>query len=127
MRAPAAGRRVVRDLRDEHVHHPVERVLLVTDVVVEGRRRGSEPLLHRLLHRAHRAPVRAGERVATGSIIFRATLVPQLFGVLFVAARLGWALFLIPPIARIVQGPLFAFGGLTEIALMLWLVVRGQG
>lgn len=63
--------------------------------------------------------------VATGSIIVRSTLLPQVFGALFIAAGAGWVLFLVPPVARVLQGGLFVFGGLTEVALMLWLVIRG--
>ena len=61
----------------------------------------------------------------TGVLIVRSTFLPQLFGAWFILAGLGWAIVLIPPVFRTLQVGIIPFGGLAEVALMLWLLVRG--
>ncbi len=63
--------------------------------------------------------------VVTGVLIARSTFLPQLFGAWFVLAGLAWATVLIPPLFRVLQVGIVPFGGLAEVALMLWLLVRG--
>ena len=63
--------------------------------------------------------------VVTGALIARSTFLPQLFGAWFVVAGLAWATVLIPPVFRVLQVGIIPFGGLAEVALMLWLLVRG--
>ncbi|HEY6957775.1 MAG TPA: DUF4386 family protein [Candidatus Limnocylindria bacterium] len=63
--------------------------------------------------------------VLTGMLIARSTFLPQLFGGWFIVAGLAWATVLIPPVFRVLQVGIVPFGGLAEVALMLWLLARG--
>ncbi len=63
--------------------------------------------------------------IATGSLIVRSTFLPHALGALFVVAGVGWVMFLIPPVVRVLQGGIVALGVAAEVTLMLWLLIRG--
>jgi hypothetical protein len=63
--------------------------------------------------------------VVSGVLIVRSTFLPQLFGAWFVVAGLAWMTVLVPPIFGALQIGIMPFGGLAEVALMLWLLIRG--
>jgi len=60
-----------------------------------------------------------------GYLIFRSTFLPRLLGVLMALAGLGWLTFLSPPLANHLSPYNLVLGFLAELALMLWLLVRG--
>jgi hypothetical protein len=60
-----------------------------------------------------------------GYLIFRATFLPRILGVLVALAGLGWLTYLWPPLARDLTPYIQGFGGLTEGSLMLWLLLVG--
>jgi hypothetical protein len=60
-----------------------------------------------------------------GNLIFRSTFLPRLLGVLMALAGLGWLTFLSPPLANHLSPYNLVLGFLAELALMLWLLVRG--
>lgn len=64
--------------------------------------------------------------VLYGSLIIRSTAVPSFIGIMFIIAGLGWCAPVVPgfpaaALGAVVQG----FGGLTEIVLAAWLLIRG--
>ena len=63
--------------------------------------------------------------VLLGYLILRSTFLPRILGVLMALAGLGWLAFLSPPFANHLSPYDQAFGFLAEVALMLWLLVRG--
>ena len=60
-----------------------------------------------------------------GYLIVRATFLPRILGVLVALAGLGWLTYLWPPLARDLTPYIQGIGGLTEGALMLWLLLVG--
>ena len=60
-----------------------------------------------------------------GYLIFRSSFLPRLLGVLMALAGLGWLTFLSPPLANRLSPYNLVLGFLAELALMLWLLVRG--
>lgn len=65
-----------------------------------------------------------------GYLIVRSTLIPNIIGALTAVAGLALLLnsfiaFLAPTVSRMVGSYLFALDGLGEIALMLWLLIKG--
>lgn len=59
-----------------------------------------------------------------GLLILRSTFLPRILGVLMALAGVGWLLFL-TPLAHPLSRYLMVLGFVAEMALMLWLVVRG--
>ena len=59
-----------------------------------------------------------------GYLVFRSTFLPRILGVLLAIAGLGWLTFLWPPLVKILS-PWIVAGGLGELMLTLWLLVRG--
>ena len=66
-------------------------------------------------------------QLALGYLIYRSGFLPRLLGVLIAVAGVGWLLFLAPPLATRILGPLEVLGFVAEAALMLWLIVMGVG
>jgi hypothetical protein len=68
--------------------------------------------------------------LATGALILESRFLPKGFaralGWLWIVAGAGWLTFLWPPLAGALHGFILAAGGLAEIVLMLWLLVRGS-
>lgn len=60
-----------------------------------------------------------------GYLVVRSTFLPRPLGVLLMAAGCGWLTFLWPPLALSLSPFVQGLGGLAELALMLWLLVRG--
>ena len=60
-----------------------------------------------------------------GYLIFRSAFLPRILGVLMALAGLGWLTFLSPPLANHLSPYNLVLGFLAELALMLWLLVRG--
>ncbi len=65
-----------------------------------------------------------------GYLIVRSTLIPNIVGALIAVAGLALLLnsftaFLAPAVSRMVGNYFFALDGLGEIALMLWLLIKG--
>jgi hypothetical protein len=63
--------------------------------------------------------------ILIGYLIFRSTFLPRILGALMMVAGLLWMIFLYPPLANHVLVVIEAPGFLAELALMLWLFVRG--
>jgi len=60
-----------------------------------------------------------------GYLIFRSTFLPRIPGVLLMLAGVGWLTFVWPPLATALFSYVVLLGGLAEILLMLWLLVKG--
>ena len=63
--------------------------------------------------------------ILIGYLIFRSQFLPRFMGMLLICAGIGWLAFLWPPLAKTVAPYVLPFGFLAELALMLWLFVRG--
>jgi hypothetical protein len=60
-----------------------------------------------------------------GYLIYRSTFLPRVLGVLLILAGFGWLTYLWPPFAATIARYTQPFGFLAELALMLWLLVKG--
>jgi hypothetical protein len=60
-----------------------------------------------------------------GYLILRSTFLPRILGALMVLAGMGWLTFLSPLLANYLSPYTQVFGFLAEVALMLWLLVKG--
>jgi Domain of unknown function (DUF4386) len=63
--------------------------------------------------------------ILIGYLIFRSTFMPRVLGVLMAIAGLLWLIFLYPPLANRMLVEIEAPGFVAELALMLWLLIRG--
>jgi hypothetical protein len=63
--------------------------------------------------------------ILIGYLIFKSTFLPRVLGVLLAISGLGWAIFLVPPIAHRLFPVIAAASALGEIPLELWLIVMG--
>ena len=63
--------------------------------------------------------------ILIGYLIFRSTFMPRVLGVLMAIAGLLWLIFLYPPLATRMLVAIEAPGFVAELALMLWLLIRG--
>lgn len=63
--------------------------------------------------------------LSIGYLIFKSTFLPRILGALLMSAGLGWLTVLWPPLATAVSSYVIALGGLAEILLMVWLLVKG--
>jgi hypothetical protein len=63
--------------------------------------------------------------ILIGYLIFRSTFMPRVLGVLMAIAGLLWLIFLYPPLATRMLVVIEAPGFVAELALMLWLLIRG--
>jgi hypothetical protein len=59
-----------------------------------------------------------------GYLIFRSTFLPCILGAFLMCAGMGWLTFVWPPLANALSSYIMALGGLAEIFLMLWLLVK---
>lgn len=59
-----------------------------------------------------------------GFLILRSSFLPRILGVLMVLAGVGWLIFL-TPYSHLLARYLMVLGFVAEMALMLWLLVRG--
>jgi hypothetical protein len=60
-----------------------------------------------------------------GYLIFRATFLPRVLGMLIALAGVGWLTLLWPPLAHALSPSIQILGFVAEALLMLWLLVRG--
>lgn len=60
-----------------------------------------------------------------GYLIVRSTFLPRILGALMVGGGAGWLTVLWPPLATSLAAYILPLGGFAELALMLWLIVRG--
>jgi hypothetical protein len=63
--------------------------------------------------------------VSIGWLVFKSRFLPRILGVAMMLAGLGAATFLWPPFARAHLAVILPLGGIAELALMLWLIVKG--
>jgi hypothetical protein len=61
--------------------------------------------------------------LSIGYLVYKSTFLPRILGVLMMIAGLGWLTFLWPPFVR--AFPWIVAGGVGEIILTAWLLVRG--
>lgn len=60
-----------------------------------------------------------------GYLVFRASFLPRVLGVLLAIAGLGWLTFLSPPLVRLLSPYILIPGLVGEGSLTLWLLIRG--
>lgn len=60
-----------------------------------------------------------------GYLIFRSTFLPRAIGALMMFAGIGWLTFLYPPLANSLAPFNMMPGGIGELSLTLWLLVKG--
>jgi Domain of unknown function (DUF4386) len=63
--------------------------------------------------------------LGVGYLILKSTFLPRLIGALMVLAGLGWLTFLSPPLANSLAPFNMLPGGIGELSLTLWLLIRG--
>jgi hypothetical protein len=63
--------------------------------------------------------------LGVGYLIFRSTFMPRIIGVLMMLAGVGWLTFLSPPLANSLAPFNMMPGGIGELSLTLWLLVKG--
>ena len=63
--------------------------------------------------------------LGVGYLILRSTFLPRIVGALMVFAGLGWLTFLSPPLANSLAPFNMMPGGIGELTLTLWLIVKG--
>ncbi len=60
-----------------------------------------------------------------GYLIYESTFLPRFIGVWFMIAGVVGLMFLWPPLGTALRFVIIPIGGLAEVALMLWLIVKG--
>lgn len=63
--------------------------------------------------------------LGVGYLILRSTFLPRIIGALMVFAGVGWLTFLFPPLAKSLAPFNMMPGGIGELSLTLWLLVKG--
>jgi hypothetical protein len=63
--------------------------------------------------------------ILTGYLIARSTFLPRILGVLLMIDRVGWATYVVPPVAEAIFPAIAVASGLAELPLMLWLIIVG--
>jgi Domain of unknown function (DUF4386) len=63
--------------------------------------------------------------VVLGYLIARSTFLPRILGVLFLVAGLAWLTNFWPPLANTIRYFALPFAGLAEVAIAMWLLVKG--
>ena len=63
--------------------------------------------------------------VATGYLMFRATFLPRILGVLSLIGGAGWLAFVYPPLGSRLFVPIALFALITSAVKIGWLLVRG--
>lgn len=83
-------------------------------------------ILMKMPHGAYAALVFFGVfNLLLGYLIANSTVIPRIFGVLMAIAGLGWLTFVFPQFALRFATYTEGTGGVVELALMLWLLLRG--
>ena len=60
-----------------------------------------------------------------GYLIYKSGFLPRLIGAFVALAGIGWLAFLYPPLSTLLLTELEVVGFVAELALMLWLLIRG--
>ena len=60
-----------------------------------------------------------------GYLIFESTFLPRFLGVLMMLAGVGWLAALSPSLIKLLSPGVEVLGFLAELALMLWLIIKG--
>jgi len=60
-----------------------------------------------------------------GYLIYKSTFLPRFIGVWFMIAGVVGLIFLWPPLGTELRFVIIPVGGIAEIVLMLWLIVKG--
>ncbi len=63
--------------------------------------------------------------VVIGYLIFRSRFLPRVLGVLLAVDGVGWALYIVPPLAQHLFPVIAAISALSEFPLQLWLLIVG--
>ncbi len=63
--------------------------------------------------------------LSIGYLIVKSTFLPRILGILMLVAGAGWLSFVWEPLAIALAAPIAAVGVVAELALMLWLLVKG--
>jgi hypothetical protein len=63
--------------------------------------------------------------ILIGLLILKSIFLPQFLGALMILAGAAWLFVLIPSVAKHLLGPAEVLGFLAELALCLWLLVKG--
>ena len=63
--------------------------------------------------------------IVLGFLIYRSAFLPRILGAVMILAGVAWLLFLYPPLAIALYAVIVPLGGLAEVALALWLVIKG--
>lgn len=63
--------------------------------------------------------------ILTGYLIFRSSFLPRILGVLLAIDGLGWALYVLPPLASHLFPFIAVASAVAEIPLQLWLIILG--
>ncbi len=63
--------------------------------------------------------------ISLGCLIYRSNFLPRFIGAWFILGGIGALVFLWPPLAKPLQYVILPVAGLAEVALMLWLLLRG--
>jgi uncharacterized protein DUF4386 len=64
-------------------------------------------------------------QIAIGYVMFQATFLPKILGVLILVAGVGWLTVLVPPVVNALGTPLEILGFIAEATLMVWLLAFG--
>lgn len=60
-----------------------------------------------------------------GYLIVRSRFLPRIIGALMILGGLGASIYLWPPLAHSLSSYILAGGGVAELSLLLWLLVKG--
>jgi len=63
--------------------------------------------------------------VVFGYLIYKSTFLPRFIGVWFMIAGVVGLMFLWPPLGTALRFVIIPIGGLAEVVLMFWLIVKG--
>ena len=63
--------------------------------------------------------------IMIGYLIYRSTFLPRALGVLMMIAGVAWLTFALPPFANALLPFVIVVGGLAEVAILLWLLIKG--
>ena len=63
--------------------------------------------------------------ILIGYLIYRSTFLPRILGMLMMIAGVAWLTFALPPFANPLLPYVIVVGGLAEVAILLWLLIKG--
>jgi hypothetical protein len=109
-----------------YLFRPVSRIvsLLAALFGIAGCANDVLKLFNLVPHKLNALPFFACYCLLLGYLILRSTFLPRILGALMVLAGLGWLMFLSPLAGRL-STYIEVLGFVAELALMLWLVIKG--